>query len=88
MVEDHVQDDADVVIFAFGDEAIHIGKSAVLGIYGFVVGDVIAEVNLGRGVHGSDPDGVYSKLFEVAEAFRDAVEIAYTVTVRILEGAG
>ena len=71
-----------------GDEAVHVGEGAVLGVDGGVVGDVVAEVDLGRGVHGGDPDGVDAEGLEVVEALGDAVEVADAVAVRVLETAG
>ena len=88
VVEDHVEDDADVALLGFGDEAVEVGEGAVLGVDVFVVGDVVAEVDLRRGVHGRDPDGVDAEGLEVVEALGDAVEVADAVAVGVLEGAG
>ncbi len=81
VVEDHVQHDADVVLLRLGDEAVHVGEGAVLRVDGGVVGDVVAEIDLGRGVHGSDPDGVDAEVLEVVEALGDAVQVADAVAV-------
>ena len=81
VVEDHVEDDADVVLLAFGDEVFHIGDGAVLRIDCGVVGDVVAEVDLWRRVHGGDPNGVDADALEVAETGSDAVEVADAVAV-------
>ena len=72
----------------FGDEAVEVGEGAVLGVDGFVVGDVVAEVDLRGGVHGGDPDGVDAEGLEVVEALGDAVEVADAVAVGVLEAAG
>ncbi len=87
VVEDHVQDDADVALLALGDEVVHVGEGAVLRVNGLVVGDVVAEVDLGGRVHGRDPDGVDAEGFEVAEALGDAVEVANAVAVGVLKAA-
>ena len=87
VIENHVEDDADVVLLRFGDETVEVGEGAVLGVDVFVVGDVVAEVDLWRGVHGRDPDGVDAELLEVVEALGDAVEVADAVAVGVLEGA-
>jgi hypothetical protein len=86
VIEDHVEDDSDVVLAAFGDEVVHVREGAVLWVDGLVIGDVVAEVNLRRGVHGSDPYSVHAEVLKVVEARGDAVEIADTVAVGILVG--
>ena len=53
-----------------GEQAVEVGEGAVLGVDGGVVGDVVAEVDLGRGVHGGEPDGVDAEGLEVVEARR------------------
>ncbi len=88
VVEDHVEDDADFALAGFGDEVVEVGEGSVLGIDGFVVGDVVAEVDLRRGVHGGDPDGVDAEGLEVVEALGDAVEVADAVSVGVLKAAG
>ena len=65
VVEDHVEDNTDFVRTCLRDEVVHVGKGAVLGVHGFVVGDVVAEVNLRRGIHGRDPDGVHTQFLQV-----------------------
>ena len=88
VVEDHVEDDADLPIFSFGYDAVEVGEGSVLGIDCFVVGDIVAEVDLGGRVHWGDPDGVDAKGLEVVQALSDAVEITDAVTVGVLEAAG
>ena len=87
MVEHHVEEDADVVRFGGGEEAIEVGEGAVLGVDGGVVGDVVAEVDLRGRIHGGDPDGVDAEGLEVVEARGDAVEVADAVAVGVLEAA-
>src|SRR6202012_4153146 len=55
---------------------------------GLVVGDVVAEVDLRRGVHGRDPDGIDAEALEVVEALGDAVEVADAVAVGVLIATG
>ena len=50
VVEDDVHDDADVVFFGGLEELVEVAHGAVLGVDGLVVGDVVAEVDLGRGI--------------------------------------
>ena len=88
VVEHHVEQDADVALLRLGDEAVEVGEGAVLRVDALVVGDVVAEVDLRRGIHGRDPDGVDAEGLEVVEALGDAVEVADAVAVGVLEAAG
>ena len=72
---------------AFGDQAIEIGQRAVHGVDGFVVGDVIAEIDLRRREARGDPDGVDAELVQVIELGGDAVEVADAVVVAVGEAA-
>ncbi len=87
VVEHHVEQDADVVVARGGEQAVEVGEGAVLGVDGGVAGDVVAEVDLGRGVHGRDPDGVDAEGLEVGEALSDAVEVADAVVICVLKAA-
>jgi hypothetical protein len=84
VVHHHVHEDADVALFGFGDEAVEVGHGAVLGVDGFVVRDVVAEIDLRRGVAGGEPDGVDAEGFEVVEVGGDAVQVADAVAVGVL----
>ncbi len=88
VVEDVVHDDADVAALGFRGHVLEVGHGAVLRIDGCVVGDVVAEVDLGRGVHGGDPDGVDAELLDVVEARGDAFDVADAVAVGVLKAAG
>jgi len=87
VVEHHVEQHADVALFCFGDEAVEVRERAVLRVDSFVVGDVVAEVDLRRRVHGRDPDRVDAEMLEVIQALGDAVEVADAVVVGVLETA-
>src|ERR1039458_6321020 len=76
VVEHHVEQDADVVVAGGGEQAVEVGEGAVLGVDGGVVGDVVAEVDLRRRIHGRDPDGVDAEGLKVVKALGDAVEVA------------
>ncbi len=80
--------DANIAFFGFADEAVEIFEGAVHGIDGFVIGDVVAEVHLGRREAGGDPDGGDAEIVEIVEVGGDAVEIADAVIVAVGEAAG
>ena len=87
VIENKIHDDADVALACLGGEAIKIGHRAVLRIDRGVVGDVVAEVDLWRRVDGRQPDRIDAERLQVVEARCDAVEIADSVAVGILETA-
>ncbi len=88
VVHHHVHDDADLPLFGFGHQPVEIRHGAVLGIDRLVVGNVVTEIYLGRGIDGRQPDGVDAQALEVIEPLGDSVEVADTVAVRVLEAAG
>ena len=46
---------------------IKIRERPIHGIDIDVVGNVISEIDLGRGKTGSEPDGVYAKVFQIVQ---------------------
>src|SRR5271169_987825 len=87
VIGDEIQNDAVIMFFCFFDEMIEVSQSAVLRVDGQVIGDIVAKIDLGRGINGSNPDGVNAEVPEVAEARGNTVEIAYTVTIGVLKTA-
>jgi hypothetical protein len=65
VIENHIHDDANAPAFRFLHQRVEVLHGAVLRVDGFVVGDVVAEVDLRRGIHGRDPDRVDAQIFEV-----------------------
>ena len=68
-------------------QPVEVGQGSIGGIDAAVVGDVVAEVLLGRGEEGRQPDGVHAKLRHIGQAAGDALQVADAVTVAVLEGA-
>jgi len=56
-------------------QPVKILKRAVLRVDVLVVGDVVAEVYLGRGIARRQPDGVNADVFQVIEPLGDAIEV-------------
>ncbi len=88
VVDDKIENDVDVAFFGFGGEAIKIAEGAVHGVNGFVVGDVVAEVDLRGWEAGSDPDGGYAEVVEIVEFGGDAIEVADAVVIAVGKAAG
>src|SRR5260370_13121544 len=87
VVDDEIENDFYVALFAFGDETIEIRERAVHGIDIFVVGDVVAEIDLRGREARRNPDGVDAEVFEVIEFRGDALEVADAVVVAVGEAA-
>ena len=87
MVQHQIHDDTDIALLRFGDEPVEVGEGAILRVDVVVVGDVVAEVDLRRGIDGREPDGVDAQALQVVEARGDAIEVANTVAVRVLKAA-
>ena len=81
VVHHHVHEHADLALVGFGNETVEVGHGAVFGIDGFVVGDVVAEVDLRRWVTGGEPDGIDAELFQVVQMSGNALQVADAVVV-------
>lgn len=55
---------------------------------GFIVADVVADIDLWRGVMWGQPDGVDAEGVEVGKAGDEAGDVADPVAVGVLEGGG
>ena len=67
VVRDEVEQDADPAGAGFRDEPIEIVERAEVGMDSRVVGDVVAPVDVRRGVYGVEPDRVDAEPREVLE---------------------
>ena len=87
MVGDQVDDDADACLVEVGDEGVEVLQGAVLGGQIEVVRDVVAGVDLGRGVEGREPHGVHTEGHQVVDMLPDPLDITDPVAVGVGEGA-
>ena len=87
VVHHHVHDHTDMPLARLGNQPVEVLQRPVPRVYVLVVGDVVAEVHLRRGIAGCQPDGVHAKIFEVVQPLRNAVQVADAVSVRVLETA-
>jgi hypothetical protein len=71
------------MFLAFGDHVIEVGEGSVHGIDVAIVGYVVSEIDLGRGITGCDPDGVDAEVVKVTHFGADAVEVADAVVVAV-----
>ena len=77
-----------MVFPALGHHVIEVGEVSVHGVDVPVVGNVVAEIDLGGGKTGSDPDGVDAQFMEVTHFGADAVEVADAVVIAVGKTAG
>jgi len=88
VVRNQVDDDADAGLVEVGDEGVKVLQGTVLGGQVEVARDVVAGVDLGRGVEGREPHGVHAERHQVVDVLPDPLDIADAVTVGVGEGAG
>jgi len=87
VVEDEIKHNLDAGPVGLFDEAIEVFHRTEFGVDAAVVGDVVAEVDIGRGVDGGEPERVDAEISEVAEFFGDAVQVADAAGGGVVEGA-
>jgi hypothetical protein len=85
--KDLVEDDLQAAAVGFGDEMLEIGHRAHLRRDAVEVGDVIAEVAVGRWMDGRQPDGIDAQPGNVVELRADALQVADTVRIAVAERA-
>ena len=86
MVEYHIKHKTDAACLCLADERIHILHRAEARIDGAVVRDIVAVVLLRRDEERSQPEEVDAELPQIVELGGDAIQIAESVAVRIVEG--
>ncbi len=77
-------------ISRFFASATRRSKSAMVpycGIDADIVRDVVAEIDLRRGIDRRQPDGIHAECLQVIEPLGDAVQVADAVAIRILKAA-
>jgi hypothetical protein len=74
-------------LFRLGHQPVKVLQRAVLRVDVLVVGDVVAEIHLRRGINGREPDGVDAQFLQVVEPRGNAVQVADAVSVRVLKTA-
>ena len=86
MVEYHIKHKTDAACLCRADERIHILHRAEARIDGAVVRDIVAVVLLRRDEERSQPEEVDAELPQIVELGGDAIQIAESVAVHIVEG--
>ena len=87
VVGDDVDRHLDPALVRVGDELVEVGERAEERVDVRVVGDVVAVVDLRRGVEGRQPERVDAELLQVGQPGADALQVADAVPVRVLEAA-
>jgi hypothetical protein len=85
VVRNKVEDDLELFCMSFINEAIKTFERAEDRIDPTVVGDIVTEVMHRRRINRRNPDRIDAEPDEIIEPLSNAVEIAYSVTVRILK---
>ena len=85
VVDDEVHDDAHAELVGASDELIKGVQIPEERINVLVVGDVVAVVCLRGTVDRGDPHDIDAEVRQIVQAPMNPVQIAVTVTVRVLE---
>ncbi len=85
VVHDEVHENAHPALVRAVEDFFKDFEVAVLGVYVLVIRHVVAEIGVGRGVEGREPDGVHAEALDVVELRQNAPEVAYAVPVPVAE---
>ena len=87
VVDHQVHDDAHPALVGAVEHLFEYLQVAVFRVYAAVVGDVIAVVEVRRGIERREPDGVHTQALDIVEPGIYAPEVAYAVAVPVTEAA-
>ena len=87
VIHHHLDDHPQTAIVRAVQECLEILESAVAGMNGVIIRDVIAIIAKRRGIKGQQPDGVDAQLLQIIEALRQARKVADAVAVAVIERA-
>ncbi len=85
VVDHQLRNHADAACVRFLNEALHVGKLAVVRMHIAVIGDVVAVVAPRRRIERQQPDRIHAELGDVIELRDQARKIADAVVVRVEE---
>ena len=88
VVVDEIHDDAHVALLRLGDQLLHVGERAEVGMDAAVVADVVAVVDHGGRIDGREPQCARAERLQVVELFRDAADVARALAARVVEALG
>ncbi|VUX34665.1 Uncharacterised protein [Bifidobacterium breve] len=85
VVDDEVHHDLESAPVRFGQQLVHVVERAEQRVDVPVVGDVVAVVVLRGPVDRREPQHIHAEVGEIVEAGGDALQVAETIAVRVLE---
>ena len=85
MIEHKIHDDADVVLFRFRNQAVHVVEAAEDRVDILIIGDIVTVIFLRGTVNRGEPDGVDAQVLQIVQMFDDTRNITDTVSVGILK---
>jgi hypothetical protein len=88
VIDDEIHHERDVAFLGFGDQPFHVFHRPVFRIDGFVVGNVIAEIVVGRAVERREPNDVDSESLKVIELGDNAGDIPDSIAIGIAKRTG
>jgi hypothetical protein len=88
VIENKVHNQSNPTLTCFRLQPIEVGHGPKLRVDTTKIRNVIAEINLRRGIEGCYPDRIDSEIVQVIEVLCDSVEVSDSVAIRITEAAG
>jgi hypothetical protein len=71
VIHHKVENDVDVPLLRLTRQEIKVGQRSVHGIDIFVIGNVVAEIDLRRREAGRNPDRIHAEIFQVIQLRSD-----------------
>ncbi len=86
MIRHNIDDDLDAKGMGMLQHRIKIRQRAQLGIHIPIVGYIITTVDHGRGVKGTQPDSIHTKISQIFQPTLNASQVPYAVVIGIPKG--
>ena len=87
VIQHHFDDDADSPVVGGLEDLPKILQGSVAGMYGVVIGNVVAIVAQRRGKKRHEPDRIDAQFLQVAELLFEPLKIADAIAVAVVESA-
>ena len=87
VIDHEIHDDADAALVSFARHSVEIVQGAVHAVNVFVIGNVVAEIYLRRGITRSDPDRIHAQRFQIVQPGGYARKVPDAVVVAVSEAA-
>lgn|SRR5579862_731734 len=85
MVEHHLDNDPNAALVGGFEKRLEVIQSAVVGVNGSIIRDVITVVTQGRGKKGHQPNRIDAKFLEIVQFLGEAAKIPDSIPRAVVE---